>query len=397
MISILYDYINTIIIFFSLVFGIKYLIQNEGLLALKILGIQLLINFIFLSLALFVNPVDLLKYPYLLGYLKPMVYIFPILTFLFHYYLLRPGEKFKPYFLLFFIPYLISMVENIPYFISSTDVKLDELKLILEKKDYFYRSAKFIWIAPLFHIYANIFIYMLTGIFLLKDFITLRAGRFFVSTKEHPFVSIWLFGILFFRLVTIVYTLYTFVFSYSPRLNYSGLELMIVGDSIFCILFLLCNPNLLDVYYFKNFIQELHVSQQKSITKTKEGSIEFHGEYEHMYTKVHAYLLDKKPFLDPDFTVEKLSYELKIPQRVISIAIKHMENSSVKDYINKKRMEYLIHSYQSSEKVRNYSFDYLAEMAGFGSRQTFYSCSQKFYQCSPKDLFEKSLIQHHNA
>ncbi|MEY4384475.1 MAG: hypothetical protein RI995_2017 [Bacteroidota bacterium] len=173
MISILYDYLNTIIIFFSLVFSIKYLIQNEGLLALKILGIQLLINFIFLSLALFVNPVDLWKYPYLLGYLKPMVYIFPILTFFFHYYLLRPGEKFKSYFLLFFIPYLISMVENIPYFISSTEVKLEELKLILEKKDYFYRSAKFIWIAPIYHIYANILIYIFTGIFLLKDFIRL--------------------------------------------------------------------------------------------------------------------------------------------------------------------------------------------------------------------------------
>ncbi|MEY4384476.1 MAG: hypothetical protein RI995_2018, partial [Bacteroidota bacterium] len=69
---------------------------------------------------------------------------------------------------------------------------------------------------------------------------------------------------------------------------------MIVGDAIFCILFLLCNHDLLDVVYFKNFIHELNTSQQKSIIKTKEGSIEFHGEYEQMYRRVHEYLLDKK-------------------------------------------------------------------------------------------------------
>ncbi len=390
MISFLYDYINSIVIFFSLVFGLKYLIQNDGLVALKILGVQLICNCIFLVIALYVNPVDLWDYPFLVGYIKPMVYLFPTFTFLFHYYLLRPSEKFNYFFLLLFLPFILSILESLPFFLSSNEVKLQELKIAFERHDYFYRSPQFVWFNPLYHIYFKIAIYIISGFLLVRDVGKFWSNQFFVSRTKHPLVTYWLLGIIAFRFITISYTLNTFVFSYTPRINYSGLELLVVGDSIFCILFLLCNPSLLDVYFFRNFVQNYSIEQQEKFLNDAEESKDFISEYHKINFQIEDFLKSNEGYTHMDFTVERLAMEIKIPQRVISFAIKQIHGISVKDYINKMRMEFLIQQYISDEKVRSYSFDYLAEMAGFGSRQTLYSCSQKFYNCSPKELFEKN-------
>lgn len=391
MISFLYDYINSILIFFSLVFGLKYLIQHDRLLAIRILGLQLLCNFIFLVIALFVNPQDLMKYPFLIGYIKPMVYLFPAFTYLFHYYLLRPGKKFNYYFLILFLPYLLAMVENLPFFFSSNAVKLSELQLIFEKHDYFYRSPAFTWIPPLYHIYFKILFYTLAAVFLIRDFLKFIGNKFFLSKERHSIVLVWLVGIIIFRILTIIYTLYTFVFAYSPRINYSGLELLIVGDSVFSILFLLFNPSLLDVYYFRTYIHDLKENTQQVKDPKLEVETDFTSEYKKINASIEKYFATQNDYLLVEFTVEKLAQQTQLPQRIISFAIKQLYGISVKDYINKKRMEYLIHQYLIDEKVRSYSFDYLAEMAGFGSRQTLYSCSQKFYNCPPKELFESKF------
>jgi AraC-like DNA-binding protein len=166
-----------------------------------------------------------------------------------------------------------------------------------------------------------------------------------------------------------------------------------VGDSIYCIFFILFNPSLLDVYYFRNFLEEAAQKQVKVNTLITEVSGDFISEYEKINISIENYLNKHFGYLQIDFTVEKLAQEMKIPQRVISFAIKKVHGISVKDYINKMRIDYLIEQYTIDEKVRNYSFDYLAEMAGFGSRQTLYSCSQKFYNCPPKELFEKFYLK----
>lgn len=105
--------------------------------------------------------------------------------------------------------------------------------------------------------------------------------------------------------------------------------------------------------------------------------------------KVDNFLVTHKDYLDCEFTVEKLSESLEIPQRIISFAIKNIYEMSVKDYINKRRIDYLIGLVKNNTEIKKYSFDYIGEMIGFRSRQSLYSAISKFYGCTPKELFEQ--------
>lgn len=60
---------------------------------------------------------------------------------------------------------------------------------------------------------------------------------------------------------------------------------------------------------------------------------------EEAWQKVQNYMAEKKPYLDPDLTLVRLSRKLSIPSKTLSIAINRSTKGNVSRYINNARIE----------------------------------------------------------
>ncbi|GAA3612652.1 hypothetical protein GCM10022396_32330 [Flavivirga amylovorans] len=101
-----------------------------------------------------------------------------------------------------------------------------------------------------------------------------------------------------------------------------------------------------------------------------------------LYEKIEAYLKLKEPYIDPKFSISKLSEELKVPTKHISQAINSKFDSNFNDYVNKYRLE------KSKELLKHNSREKLTiseiyYMVGFNSKSTFNILFKKTHGMTP--------------
>lgn len=387
------EYLNTIIIFFSLAFGLQYAFRNKGVLCLKIISFQLLLISVLLIAFIFLKPELLVQYPHLFRVVSPLIYTLTPTAFLFHYYFLRPEKRFNYWYLLLYIPFLIQFFENFKFYLQPSDVKLKEIYMYFQNRDHFYYSSQYIWFPPMWHSYLKIIQYIIFGGFMGYDIYLYQAGKLTIKPQKGAMVQSWLLGNFLFRLCTIGFLIYVYVINFEPSSSTNGVEFVLVLEVIFILLFLLFNPSLLDGHYFQEYllgnISPSKLESQKGDILTKEIFQSHSEKQQQILLEINRYFAVSTDFLQIDFTVEKLADEIHVPQRFISFSVKQLMGMPVKDYINQKRIEYLIELYKSDSKVRKYSFDYMAEIIGFRSRQSLYSVVYKLYRCTPKELFDQ--------
>lgn len=387
------DYLSTITIFFSLVFGVQYAFRNKGVLCLKIIAIQLILIAILLTAFIFLKPSLLIQYPHLFRVASPLIYTLTPTAFLFHYYFLRPEKRFNFCFLLLYIPFCIQIAENFKFYLLPAELKLKEIQLYFQNRDYFYHSSQYVWFPSMWHSYLKILQYVIFGGLMGYDIYLYQSGKLQLKPQKGSLVQRWLYGNFFFRLCTIGFLIYVYIIHFKPTTTTNGVEFALVLEVIFILLFLLFNPSLLDGHYFQEYllgnVSQKKLALQKGDSLTKEVFQTHVDEQKRIIYEIERYFARSNDFLQIDFSIEKLAAEINVPQRFVSFSVKQILGMAVKDFVNKKRIEYLIELYQRDPKIQKYSFDYMAELIGFRSRQSLYSSISKFYNCTPKELFEQ--------
>ncbi|WP_379966261.1 helix-turn-helix domain-containing protein [Epilithonimonas sp. UC225_85] len=79
----------------------------------------------------------------------------------------------------------------------------------------------------------------------------------------------------------------------------------------------------------------------------------------------------KNQFLSPDISLGKLALDFKTNNTYITYVIKKYRNDSFVNYINKLRINYIIHKMTHHKEYSNYKIEYLARESGFSSYSTF--------------------------
>ncbi len=386
------DYLNTLTIFFSFTFGIQFALKNHGVLCLKIISIQFFLIAFLLIAVIFLNPTLLYKYPHFFRVASPLVYTLSPTAFLFHYYFLRPEKRFNYYFLLIYLPFIIQIEENFKFYLLPAEFKLKEIQLFFQNRNFFYHSSQYVWFPPMVHTYLKIIQYIVFGFFMGLDIYLFSSGQLSIKPMKGSLVKAWLIGNFLFRLCTILFLIYAYIFHFSPSSSTNGIEFVLILEVIFILLFLMFNPSLLDGHYFQEYLLG-NITKGKSIVQnrdilTKKVFETHRTEQMQILEAIERYFEKSTDYLNIDFSVEKLAKEINVPQRFVSFSVKQIEGMAVKDFINQKRIEHLKELYQNDSKVQKYSFDYMAELIGFKSRQSLYSAISKFYHCTPKELFE---------
>lgn len=392
------NYCYSLFIFFSLAFSVMLFFRSESSVAKVILSLNFLVMAIILMLSKIISSEDYINYPHLSRILSPLVYLVPPLIYLFHYYLLRPEKKFNYYFLLLGLPFLFQIAEFSNYYFSPVEDKIQELNIINFKKDFLYYSPKYIWINPIYHLRLKIVQYVVYWIFIGKDFIQYLNGVFQRKPQKGAVITYWLLGLFVFRLLSICYFINSYFFHYEPRRYFDGMQFILIADSIYLTMFLLFNPKFFDNLVLSrsaiNNSESLSNNKKISLPETNDMRVESIAESSQLevFNELKEYLKATKYYLDKDCTAENISIKLRIPQRTLSSSVRAITGLSLKDFINKHRIEFIVNEYLKDPLIRAQSMTLIAEMAGFGTRQSLYIACSKLFGDQPKVLFEKAFL-----
>jgi AraC-like DNA-binding protein len=186
----------------------------------------------------------------------------------------------------------------------------------------------------------------------------------------------------FFRLLTFVALLFN-VMDYSYSQN--PVFLMVSGAALlFMMVFVLYQPQILYGYIIVSgsareekeeagnrspgVRNNLSTAQQQTYSETLQG-----------------YMVEKQPFLDPDFQMKDLANAVDIPAHHCSYVINHLIGGNFRDWLNSYRIQYFVSNYPVlSDKM---TVEAVARQSGFKSVSTFYNAFKKETGQMPKAYF----------
>jgi len=239
--------------FFSIVsslcvlFGLNFLFRKGNLVVAKILAVEFLLLGYLVVAAYFLLPKNIIETPYFFRTMAPLFYTLPPLNFLFLWYLFHPSAKFKPVHLLFFIPFVLQLIENTPFYLSDKSTKIQEIKWMISQGDFFAFSERFMWFDPIYHVYAKFVMYLIFYVAMVYYYLQFRKEKKNQILFEKRLFYYWVIGILVFRFCTLFYIWHTFIYTDNGKTSFINTDYLLVAEFVFHLLYLAINPKLLDV------------------------------------------------------------------------------------------------------------------------------------------------------
>ena len=377
-------YLFSIVSSLCVLFGLNFLFRKGNIVVAKILAIEFLLLGYMVVAAYFLMPVNIIDTPYFFRTLAPLFYTLPPLNFMFLWYLFHPSAKFKKSHLLFFLPFIFQVIENTPFYVSDKATKMAEVKWMLAQGDYFAFSERFMWFDPICHVYAKFVMYVLFYVAMVYFYVQFRSEKQNQILFQKGIFHYWVIGILVFRLCTVIYIWYTFIYTDNGKASFITTDYLLVAEFVFHLLYLAINPKLLDV---KILAENLRGPEKAEVVLTDEE-----GErLQQLAAKVEAYFTTTEVFLNSQLTAELLGSLTGHPHRLIGHAIKHTHGISFRDYLNNYRISYIEEKLSDPSYLAKSSIETIAEASGFGSRQSFYTAFKKAKGCTPKEYFSSRM------
>ena len=109
------------------------------------------------------------------------------------------------------------------------------------------------------------------------------------------------------------------------------------------------------------------------------------------FLEIKKHIESGKRFLDPTFSLERLSYEMGISTSKLSLLINQGSGYHFSDYINSLRVE------EAKEYLSNVDYDIYTILAiglecGFNSKSVFYAAFKKFTNTTPTDYKNQKML-----
>lgn len=377
-------YLFSLVSSLCLLFGLNFLIRKGNLVVAKILAVQFLTLAYLVVAAYYLMPEVIVVTPYFYRTSAPLFYILPPLNFMFMWYLLHPRAKFKWIHLIFFLPFLLQLIENTPYYLSSKEVKIEEVKWMLAQGDYFAYSPRFLWFDPYYHVYAKLVMYFVFYIAMVYYYVQFRRDKQNEVLFQKGVFHFWIIGILLFRFCTIFYLWYLFVYTDAGKSSFITTDYLLIAEFVFHLFYLAINPKLLDV---KILAENLRGPEKEDLPL----SLEEEARLSALAAKVDEYFKTTEVFLNSQLTAELLGSLTGNPHRLIGQAIKYTHGVSFRDYLNNYRISYIEEKLSAPDYLAKSSIETIAEASGFGSRQSFYTAFKKAKGCTPKEYFNSRI------
>ena len=106
--------------------------------------------------------------------------------------------------------------------------------------------------------------------------------------------------------------------------------------------------------------------------------------------QLYDLMKQKKPYLDPTYSMSDLCGQMNIDRRKISYVLNNELNLNFYGIVNEFRMKDAIHYIENDSQ--RYTIDAIAQMVGFNSKSSFYTCFKKHTGHTPKEYLSKKVL-----
>ncbi|WP_445721696.1 helix-turn-helix domain-containing protein [Flavobacterium sp.] len=110
------------------------------------------------------------------------------------------------------------------------------------------------------------------------------------------------------------------------------------------------------------------------------------------FQKIDNHIYDNLSYLNPNYSLEKLSSELKMSISLLSQIINSENENNFSDYINRLRIE-KAKELLASPEFNHYTIISIGLECGFNSKSTFYLAFKKFTNTTPTEFRKKNSIE----
>lgn len=108
--------------------------------------------------------------------------------------------------------------------------------------------------------------------------------------------------------------------------------------------------------------------------------------------QVNRYMEQDQPFLKKRFSISDLSAAIKVPAHQLSAYLNNFLGTSFSDFVNEKRIRYLLQQVAENPGLSRYTLEALALHAGFTNRFTFLNAFKKFTGKNPSEYFRNQRL-----
>ena len=199
----------------------------------------------------------------------------------------------------------------------------------------------------------------------------------------------WLFQITVFSCIAHSFVILRWYLSNSNFQNHVLninilISLSVLGITIFFVLKALYQPEL-----FKGININLNpVNSFLDKENTKNNVQNNQAESEHI-PKLTSFMVEEKPYLDYELTLQKLAYRIQIPEKELSLLINHHLNKHFFDFINEYRINDAKKLLKDPTKKEITVLEILYQV-GFNSKSSFYTAFKKATNQTPT-AYRKSV------
>jgi AraC-like DNA-binding protein len=371
-----------------LLLGIN-LILRKGLTASKLLGIQFTLLALTIIISYYLTEEKILDHSYFFRSLSPPIYLVGPLSVLIQQFLLYPNRKFKGIYLLHFIPFIFHFVEYIPYYLSSKDAKLDEIRYIISTGNLSASTGNFGWIPMSKHFYlkgCSILIYSIWLGFDLYSYFRIKGFR--MLKRNNNVIIKWILIDFSMRILAVLFILYYYLLlklELKPSYELIIIYILFLINYLFEAFYLMLNPQMLVGPTLSGFFTKKELEKFSEVSTTTKKNVPV----DHIL-KIQNLFETELVFLNPELKIINVSERTGISVIQISLSIKQAHGQSFPEFVNYCRLTYLKDGLSHNPNWKKYSIDALAFEAGFGNRQALHFACKKLYGITAAQFLFKS-------
>ena len=333
---------------------------------------------VFDSIILILSHTDLIQdVPHLINSNEPFFLLYGLLLFLYIRNLLHQRLYFVKSDLLFFLPFVLSLLVYVPFFLKTSTEKLSYYNLDDDSS-----FSKEIW-EWLFYFLVNIY-------FLSQALKTLKVFNFnqkkqlsdVENSNLHYTHKLIKFCIVLFYLELILvyatflgFTHFEEIYLILYFLNGVGL-LLIALDAVVHSKYILENQSSLTqlpIVNDENQENETIKYAKSSLTEATSKSLK---------NRLLQFMGDEKRYLTPKLRIKDLSESMNIPAHHLSQVINESFQQNFYEFINEYRIKEAM-ILLKDPKSKDYTYESIAYDVGFNSRSAFYMAFKKIYNTTP--------------
>lgn len=329
---------------------------------------------------------NMVHVPHVLRTYIPLMYLGGPFVYFFVRKSIKPDTVFQKKDLLHFIPFILTIINLLPFYMQSAEVKVQVIDAIRKGNGSPNLIAKgFLpgWIANSFRIGHFAVYIVLSYTFLQKNRAVWKDSKDKAVKSLVQFVNVilGLKGLSVLSSITVL-----IIESFSKAYFFWPGGVLNSSLTIVSSLFVFIRPEII----FGSFIYRIakpNPSEQEKIFK-ENGEGKLSKQDQHKMDSLLQYIHNEKPFLNPDADLESFSLATGIPGRKLTTLIKEAYGTNFAQFVNSYRIKHFI-ELVDKDVDRRFTRQALIEQSGFMHRSTFYAAFRQTKGVSPSEYLDE--------